>query len=161
MQKYAPAKLAWLFLLAALASDGLADAIKKPASQGTMHIKSRHSVDTTAERAKRILEHHEFRVFGVIDHADNAKGVAMALPPTKLLVFGNPKVGTVLLRKNRLIGLDLPLKLLIWEDKSGLVWISYTAPSFLEKRHTKDGKHRALFERMRAVLRDISQEAAR
>lgn len=161
MQKYAPAKFALLLLLAALAASNMsADSRKKPASQGTMHIKSHHSVDSTVERAKRILEYHKFRVFGIIDHADNAKGAGLTLLPTKLLVFGNPKVGTVLMQKNRLIGLDLPLKLLVWEDSSGVVWISYTTPDFLEKRHTKNGKQRVLFKKMRTVLRDISREAA-
>lgn len=137
-----------------------AAAEEAPQSNGTRHLKSHHSVEKTIERAKRILEHNEFRVFGVIDHGDNAKQAGLDLKPTRLLVFGNPKGGTALMKENRLIALDLPMKLLIWEDKNGVVWISYNDPDFLKKRHGLYPQ-RALFNKMRGILEDISVEAGR
>lgn len=162
MQKYMPVKFALLLTLGVMTAGGALGGKdgQDISSRGTMHIKSHHSVEKTVERAKRILEHHEFRVFGIIDHSENATGAGLSLSPTKLLVFGNPKVGTALMEKNRLIGLDLPMKLLVWEDKSSVVWISYTTPDFLQQRHDLN-EQRALFAKMRSVMQDISREAAR
>lgn len=130
-----------------------------PTSDGMRHVKSRHAVEITVERAKRMLEHHGFRVFGVIDHADNAKKAGLELPPTQLLVFGNPEGGTPLMRANRLIGLDLPMKLLVWEDDDGVVWISYNETAYLQKRHRLDG-HARRFAQIARLLEDVSRSMA-
>ena len=127
-------------------------------SQGVKNIRSKHSVSTTTERAKRILEHHEFRIFGVIDHAQNAQQANLNLPATQLIVFGQPLNGTALMNSNRLIGLDLPMKLLIWEDAQGAVWVSYNSPEFLMQRH-QIYKERPLFKKMQQVLDSISEQA--
>jgi len=135
------------------------NATKSPVSDGMHHVKSRHNIADTVERAKRMLEHQRFRVFGVIDHADNARKAGLELPPTQLLVFGNPEGGTPLMRANRLIGIDLPLKLLVWEDAAGVVWISYTDAAFLQKRHRLDGEKQA-FGNMARLLEDLGRAAA-
>ncbi len=132
---------------------------KSPVSDGMHHVKSRHNIADTVERAKRMLEHQGFRVFGVIDHADNARTVGLELPPTKLLVFGNPEGGTPLMRANRLIAIDLPLKLLVWEDAAGVVWISYSDAAFLQKRHRLDGQKQA-FGKMARLLEDLGRASA-
>ncbi|MDD9886894.1 MAG: DUF302 domain-containing protein, partial [Gammaproteobacteria bacterium] len=130
-----------------------------PVSDGMHHVKSRHNIADTVERAKRMLEHQGLRVFGVIDHADNARKAGLELPPTQLLVFGNPEAGTPLMRANRLIGMDLPLKLLVWEDAAGVVWISYNDAAFLQKRHHLDGEKPA-FNNMARLLKDLGRAAA-
>jgi len=135
------------------------NATKSPVSDGMHHVKSRHNIADTVERAKRMLEHQGFRVFGVIDHADNARTVGLELPPTKLLVFGNPEGGTPLMRANRLIAIDLPLKLLVWEDAAGVVWISYSDAAFLQKRHRLDGQKQA-FGKMARLLEDLGRASA-
>ena len=151
------ATVAWVAALALFAGAATAES---PTSDGMRHVKSRHAVDVTVERAKRMLEHHGFRVFGVIDHADNAKQADLELPPTRLLVFGNPKGGTPLMRANRLIGVDLPMKLLVWEDGNGVVWISYNEAAYLQKRHRLDG-HAKRFAQIAQLLEDVSRATAK
>ena len=152
--------VAWVAAFALLALLAGAAAAESPTSDGMRHVKSRHAVDVTVERAKRMLEHHGFRVFGVIDHADNAKQADLELPPTQLLVFGNPKGGTPLMRANRLIGIDLPMKLLVWEDGNGVVWISYNEAAYLQRRHHLDGQAQR-FARIAQLLEDVSRATAK
>ena len=135
-----------------------ADAQDRIESEHTRHIKSKHSVELTVERAKRIAEHNELRVFGVIDHAQNATDVGMELLPTQLIVFGNPAVGTELMQANPLIGLDLPLKLLVWEDRNGAVWISYSSAEAMQKRHNLL-EHTKQFLDTETLLKDLAQAA--
>ena len=127
-------------------------------SEYTRHIKSKHSVELTIERAKRIAEHSELKVFGVIDHAQNATAVGMALLPAQLMVFGNPSVDTELIKANPLIGLDLPLKILVWEDHNGIVWISYSSMEAMQKRHKLD-KYAEQFGETEYLLKDLAQKA--
>lgn len=136
-----------------------ANTTEAPVSDGMHHVKSRHNIADTVERAKRMLEHQGLRVFGVIDHADNARKAGLELPPTQLLVFGNPEGGTPLMHANRLIGIDLPLKLLVWEDAAGVVWISYNDAAFLQKRHRLDGRKQA-FGNMARLLKDLGRASA-
>lgn len=151
------AGVAWVAALALLAG---AVAGGTPTSDGMRHVKSRHAVEITVERAKRMLEHHGLRVFGVIDHAANAKQAGLELPPTQLLVFGNPKGGTPLMRANRLIAADLPMKLLVWEDADGVVWISYNEAAYLQKRHHLDD-HAKQFAQIARLLEDASRATAK
>ena len=129
-------------------------------SEGMRHVKSNHNIDLTVERAKRIIEHQELRVFGVIDHTANAQAVGLELAPTRLLVFGNPVVGTELIKANPLIGVDLPLKLLFWQDPAGVVWVSYSTADYLQKRHQLM-EYKKYFVRMEALLEDLAKTIAR
>ena len=150
-------------LLLCLILFGLAtslDAQTRIESEHTLHIKSKHSVALTVERAKRIAEHSELKVFGVIDHAQNAADIGMELLPTQLLVFGNPAVGTELMNVNPLLGLDLPLKLLVWQDREGIVWISYSSAESMQKRHNLD-EHTEQFQNTERLLKELAQEAGR
>ena len=98
---------------------------------GIVTIASRHSVDETVERAKQILQTKNVTLFSVINHSGEAAKVGMTMRPTILLIFGNPRGGTPLMLAAPSIAIDLPLKLLIWEDANGKVWISYNSPSYL------------------------------
>ena len=75
-----------------------------------------------------------------VDHAAAAKAAGLELKPTEVLMFGNPKLGTPLMQANRLVAIDLPMKVLVWEDDVGKVWISYTPPSTLKARYKIDGR---------------------
>ena len=96
---------------------------------------SRHPVDQTVEKLKSILEAKGVTLFALVDHSGEAAKAGMKMPPTKLLIFGNPKAGTPLMLAAPSIAIDLPLKILVWEDVRGKVWVSYNTPEYLQKRH--------------------------
>ena len=98
-------------------------------------IESKHSVSETLDRLTKILKSKGIKIMARVDHAAGAKGAGLELPPTQLLIFGNPKLGTPLMQANRMIGLDLPMKALAWEGASGKVFLSYTTPGALQDRH--------------------------
>jgi uncharacterized protein (DUF302 family) len=102
---------------------------------GLITIRSRNSVKETIERLKANLKDSGVNVFARIDHAAGAASVGMLLRPTEVLIFGNPRAGTPLMQANQTIGIDLPLKVLAWEDASGSVWVTYTDPAWLAARH--------------------------
>jgi uncharacterized protein (DUF302 family)/uncharacterized membrane protein YidH (DUF202 family) len=102
---------------------------------GILTIPSRQSVDGTAEKLEKILQAKGIKLFALIDHSGEAKRAGMQMRPTKLLIFGNPKAGTPLMIATPSIAIDLPIKILIWEDGEGKVWISYNDPSYLQARH--------------------------
>jgi uncharacterized protein (DUF302 family) len=102
---------------------------------GIIDIHSNHSVDETVESLKRILESKGVTLFALIDHSGEAQKVGMEMPPTKLLIFGSPKAGTPVMLAAPSIAIDLPLKILVWQDTSGQVWVSYNSPAYLQERH--------------------------
>jgi len=104
-------------------------------ANGIVDMPSRHSVQETAEKLKSILQTKGVTLFAFIDHSGEAEKVGLKMPPTKLLIFGSPKAGTPLMLASPWVAIDLPLKILIWEDSGGKVWVSYNSPAFLEKRH--------------------------
>ena len=104
-------------------------------TQGIIDKPSNHSVDETVDKAKNILQSKGITLFALIDHSGEANKVGMKMPPTKLLLFGNPKAGTPLMLAAPSSAIDLPLKLLIWEDAQGKVWVSYNSPAYLQARH--------------------------
>lgn len=105
------------------------------ADNGIVNKPARHSVDETVEKLKGILRAKGITLFVLVDHSGEAEKVGMKMKPTKLLIFGNPKAGTPLMLAAPSIAIDLPLKILIWEDNQDQVWISYNTPEFLQKRH--------------------------
>jgi uncharacterized protein (DUF302 family) len=102
---------------------------------GIVDVPSNHSVDETVEKLKNILHSKGVTLFAVVDHSGEAAKVGMKMLPTKLLIFGSPKAGTPLMLAAPSIAIDLPLKILIWEDKQGKVWVSYNSPEYLKERH--------------------------
>jgi uncharacterized protein (DUF302 family) len=109
--------------------------MEPPADNGIVNLASHHSVDETVERLKSILHAKGVTLFTIIDHSGEAEKAGMKMAPTKLLIFGNPKSGTPLMLASPSSAIDLPLKILVWEDAGGKVWTSYNSPAYLEKRH--------------------------
>jgi uncharacterized protein (DUF302 family) len=102
---------------------------------GVVNVPSKHSVEETVNRLKDILRSKGITLFALIDHSGEAAKVGMKMPPTKLLIFGNPKGGTPLMLAAPSIALDLPLKILVAEDAQGKVWLSYNSPEYLKERY--------------------------
>jgi uncharacterized protein (DUF302 family)/uncharacterized membrane protein YidH (DUF202 family) len=102
---------------------------------GIINKPSHHSVEETVEKLKGILEAKGVTLFALIDHSGEAEKVGMKMRPTKLLIFGSPKGGTPLMLAAPSSAIDLPLKILVWEDSQGKVWVSYNSPTYLESRH--------------------------
>jgi uncharacterized protein (DUF302 family) len=103
---------------------------------GIVSVPSNHSVDETLQRVKNILRSKGITLFAVVDHSGEAEKVGMKMPPTKLVIFGNPKGGTPLMLAAPSIAIDLPLKILVWQDAQGKVWLSYNSPEYLMQRHS-------------------------
>jgi uncharacterized protein (DUF302 family)/uncharacterized membrane protein YidH (DUF202 family) len=103
--------------------------------QGIVRTPSKLSVDETVARLLAILQAKGVKLFTVVDHSGEAASAGLKMPNTKLLIFGNPKAGTPLMLASPSAALDLPLKILVAEDASGKVWISYNAPAYLQARH--------------------------
>jgi uncharacterized protein (DUF302 family) len=103
--------------------------------EGLIDTPSKHSVAETVEKLKKMLEERGITLFALIDHSGEAEKVGMKMRPTKLLLFGNPKGGTPLMLAAPHSAIDLPLKILIWEDAQGKVWVTYNSPEFLQARH--------------------------
>jgi len=94
-----------------------------------------HSVDETVEKLKGMLRDKGITLFALVDHSGQAEKVGIKMRPTKLLIFGSPKAGTPLMLAAPSSAIDLPLKILIWEDAQGKVWVSYNSPAYLQERH--------------------------
>jgi uncharacterized protein (DUF302 family) len=105
------------------------------ANNGIVDKPSNHSVDETVEKLKGILQSKGVTLFATVDHSGEAAKVGMKMRPTKLLVFGSPKGGTPLMLAAPSSAIDLPLKILVWEDGQGRAWVSYNSPAYLQKRH--------------------------
>ena len=129
VKHWRPALMFAVFIL--LASEALA--VQK--EEGIVKIPSHHSVDETVDKLKAILRSKGVTLFALVDHSGEAEKVGMKMPPTKLLIFGNPKGGTPLMLAAPSAALDLPLKILIAEDAEGKVWISYNSTEYLKERH--------------------------
>ena len=102
---------------------------------GISSLPSHHSVDETVTRLTRLLEAKGVKVFAVIDHSGEAAKAGLSMPPTKLVIFGNPKAGTPLMLAAPSIAIDLPLKVLVAQDTAGNVSVSYNSPTYLQQRH--------------------------
>ena len=103
--------------------------------KGIIDIPSHRSVDETVATLQQLLREKGVTLFAVIDHSGEAEKAGMTMPPTKLLIFGSPKAGTPLMLATPSIAIDLPLKILVSEDSSHKVWISYNSPAYLQERH--------------------------
>ncbi|MGY5452578.1 DUF302 domain-containing protein [Agarivorans sp. MS3-6] len=128
-------------------------------SDGVISVASQHNVAQTAERMLQILEKKGMTVFNHVKHSQGAAKVDIELRDTELLIFGNPKVGSPLMKCQQLIALDLPQKALIWQDEAGKVWISYNDPEYLAKRHQMNGCEPVL-AKVAGALAGISKAAA-
>jgi uncharacterized protein (DUF302 family) len=125
-------------------------------NDGLIDIPSDHSVDETVEKLKRILQERGLTLFALIDHSGEAAKAGMQLRPTKLLIFGNPKAGTPVMLAVPRSAIDLPLKILVWEDGQGRVWVSYSSPAYLLERHNLPGD---LLQNI-AAIESVAKKAA-
>jgi len=126
------------------------------ADSGIVSKAGSHSVEQTVEKLRRILQGRGITLFALVDHSGEAEKVGMAMKPTKLLIFGSPKAGTPVMLAAPTAALDLPLKILVWEDTKGKVWLSYNSAKYLQKRH---GVPQGLLQNLAAVEK-VAQEAA-
>src|ERR1700739_4171924 len=102
---------------------------------GLVQVASRFSVDETVQRLTHAFIEKGMQIFAVIDHSGEAEKVGMKMPATKVVIFGSPKAGTPLMLAAPSIAIDLPLKILVAEDREGKVWVSYTSLTYLQGRH--------------------------
>jgi uncharacterized protein (DUF302 family) len=126
-------------------------------AKGFVSIASKHSVDETVSKLQALLAAKKITLFALVDHSGEAAQVGMQMPPTKLLIFGNPKGGTPLMLAAPSVAIDLPLKILIWQDGDGHVWVSYNSPEYLVQRHTLPGdlvQNIAVIETLAANIAD-------
>lgn len=130
------------------------------ADDGLITIGSNHSVKDTIDRVQAALAAKGIAVFARIDHAAGASSVGMSLRPTELLVFGNPKAGTPLMQAKQIVGIDLPLKLLAWQDVAGKVWLSYNDPRWLARRHLLPDNTAPAVDALTAVITGLAEAAA-
>ena len=103
--------------------------------QGLTSIASTRSVDDTVAKIESILNEKNVKVFAIIDHSGEARQAGLEMHPTKVVIFGNPRGGTPLMQAAPTTAIDLPLKLLVWEDSEGKVWITWNTPQYLQQRH--------------------------
>ncbi len=109
--------------------------MKSSHEKGIVDVPSNSTFASTLEKVLSSVAIKGASVFAVIDHSGEAEKVGLAMPPTKLVIFGNARAGTPVMLATPSIALDLPLKILVWEDSQGKVWISYNTPAYLEERH--------------------------
>jgi len=109
------------------------------AQDGLVAVKSAHDVVTTADRLENILGEKGMKVFARIDHAAGATSIGKEMRPTELVIFGNPKIGTGLMLCAQSVGIDLPMKALIWQDQNGDTWLGYNDAAYLKGRHAMTG----------------------
>jgi uncharacterized protein (DUF302 family) len=129
-------------------------------ADGLIVIQSSHGPAETMDRLVAEMKAKGLTVFARIDHASGAKEVGLPLRPTELLIFGNAKGGTPLMQSNQEIGLDLPLKALVWQDATNETWISYNDPAWLAKRHGLGHEVEAPVKAMTAMLSAVTRAAA-
>jgi len=130
------------------------------AADGLITIPSSYGAKNTADRLDAAIKAKGMTVFARIDHAAGAAEVGLSLRPTELLVFGNAKGGTPLMQSNQMIGIDLPLKALVWQDETGKTWLSYNDPRWLAKRHELGSHLDPPVSAMAAGISAIAREAA-
>lgn len=131
--------LAVVGLVAAQEDDEDTMGMDMMAEPGLITIESDQSVEDTVNAITAALDAAGFIVPLVVDHSANAANVDLELPPTTLIIFGNPNVGTQLMQASRSVAIDLPQKMLVWEDDEGQVFITYNDPQYLAARHGIDG----------------------
>lgn len=129
-------------------------------ADGLVTMISPYSAQQTAERIESVVEQKGLNLFARIDHAVGAAKIGEKLRPTIVLIFGNPRGGTPFIQCAQTVGIDLPLKALVWEDESGKVWLGYNDPAWMAARHRATGCD-AVVQNLGNALAGIAQEATR
>jgi uncharacterized protein (DUF302 family) len=126
------------------------------AADGLVSVKSPRSVKATVDRLEELVQQRGLTVFLRIDHAAGAAKVGKSLRATELLIFGNPQGGTPFMECAQSVGIDLPLKVLVWEDASSQVWLGYNDPAYIARRHAAAS---CPAENLRAALAGLAEAA--
>jgi uncharacterized protein (DUF302 family) len=129
------------------------------AADGLTTIRSSHGPKDTMSRLEAEVKARGMTIFARIDHTAGATAAGLSLPPTEVLVFGNAKGGTPLMQSVQSIGIDLPLKALVWQDTSGATFLSYNDPAWLAKRHGLGDATEAAVGNMSAALQAMARAA--
>lgn len=129
------------------------------AADGLIVIASKFAPKETIDRLAAAVAAKGMTVFARVDHAAGAAEVALPLRPTELLVFGNAKAGTPLMQANQALGIDLPLKALVFEDAAGKVWLAYNDPHWIAQRHKLGADADAAVKAMAAALAALALSA--
>ena len=129
-------------------------------ADGLITIRSNYGPKETMDRLESEVKGKGLTVFAHVDHAAGATAVGLSLDPTDLLIFGNAKGGTPLMQAVQTIGIDLPLKILVWRDAPGQTWLSYNDPHWLAKRHGIDGAAATAVNGLASALAGLVQAAA-
>ena len=145
----------WLFGLAFINSSG--KALPVPADNGLVIKQSPYSVDETERRFLNVLDSKGLTTFTTIDHAQNAEGVGLTMRPTRVVLFGNPTLGTLLMQCEQSLAIDLPQKLLIWQDETDQVNIAYNDPRYIGGRHQLGGCGSRTIRQVAGALNKISE----
>ena len=124
-------------------------------------ITANHSFKETVERIISLIKEKELTIFSQIDHAAEAKLKGLSLRPTKLIIFGNPAIGTGLMKDQQCCGIDLPVKILVWEAASGKIWISYNSMSPLKSKHQLSEESNNILRKIEKVVAGICAEASK
>ncbi len=127
--------------------------------EGLTSIESTFGPKETMDRLEAEIHQKGMNVFARIDHAAGAANVGLALAPTELIIFGNPRGGTPLMQSVQTVGIDLPLKALVWQDAANKTWLSYNEPSWIAQRHGVAGAESTI-DKMADLLSAIAREAA-
>jgi uncharacterized protein (DUF302 family) len=120
--------------------------------EGSITIASRLDFPATVERLETTIASHGMTVMARIDHAKGAEAAGLSLPPTIVLIFGNAKAGTPLMQVNRAVGVDLPLKVLVWRDEHGVTQMTYNDVGWLAKRYGLSAEVLPFIEKMKQAL---------
>jgi uncharacterized protein (DUF302 family) len=149
-------KVATTALIAAVFFSG---GVQAMAADGLITIKSAFDPKETMSRLEAEVKAKSMTVFAHVDHAAGAAAVGLPLRPTDLLIFGGPKGGTPLMQSVQTVGIDLPLKALVWQDEAGTTWLSYNDPAYLAHRHGLDESTSAPVNAMSGALKAIATKA--
>jgi len=128
------------------------------ATEGVVTKRSPFSVDETVERLTRLVDNKGLTLFAVVDHSGEAAKVGLAMPDTKLVMFGSPAAGTPVMVASPLAAIDLPLKVLVWADASGVVWVSHNTPQYLAARHHLDDELRSRLDAIGPITDAVVSE---
>jgi uncharacterized protein (DUF302 family) len=138
-------------------ADGFASGLtelRMPA-EGLVTARSQHGPEETMNRLGAAVRAKGLTVFAQIDHAAGAEAVGLPLRPTEVLVFGNAGSGTPLMKSSQTMGIDLPLKVLVWQDEAGVTWLSYDDPDWLARRHGLDDQSRRVIDTIKDVISSV------
>jgi putative redox protein len=125
------------------------------AEEGLVTVRSANGFETTRALVEGVITARDLILFASVDHAAGAKAFGQTLLPTVMLMFGSPKGGTPLMAANRMLGLDLPLRALVWEDDEGAVWVTYREPHAVAYEHGLDGPDFPVLEGMSQIYAGI------